>query len=652
VCVMEKAPMRVDSQMSPRPSAAPERERAAVWRTGLRHYLRWRRLRILSSCMCVLMCVGGSAYSASATLSLRGKPTHVGDELHVSVAVVNNTEKAVRIGYPRAPSDANDWARFHRKTTGLAKDGKISVPRVPVRDKKTVRYRASFKVLKPKDEFAFLIDIRSMYSLPVPETGQYELTVLGARLAFVIRPLRKAVCTAYATTDPKWHRSLEYAVVPAERKNEWLLLGRPRNASFCAGTYLAFKPTFMHCVRVKMKQSARSINGVLVLLSAKDRLYYIDPRFTHYDRRMEADVRKMHYKRSIPSTAVPGISAIEKVAVFPNEFTNHVDYQITVRVAKTKKTIFLRQVRFKMEVIDKAKFNQGQKSLDLLRKEAEKRRKEEEKAEAEKHRIESARKLAEATPTPAELRVLERKALDKERAYKQKQVRERAAILLMKEAESARKKGQLGIALVQYMKVVEEYPETTHAMKAGELAKKTKTEIVLRSRMARTRARLSMATLKRALERIGRDDGMAVEMIMKRLRTQATDPEGLKNAQKLLVKAVPLALTKMRDKDAQVRMSAAIILGEVRPAAAKAVPALAKALKDKDIWVRVAAAVALGKIKPDAKDAIRSLRDAAKDSNARVRQAAREALGEIKKAREEKKGKAVPEIQPAGALVK
>jgi HEAT repeats len=605
--------------------------------------------------MCVLMCIGGSAYSASAKLSLASRRVHVGDKMHLSVTVSNDTKKVIVISYPRVPRDSGAWATHHLKAISLMKDGRTrvgGVPAISTRYKRIAPYQAANKELKPEGRFTFVIDLRRIFYFPIAETGKYKLAMLGAELDFQIKPVSKAVCGAYLATDPKWRRCREYVVVPAGRKNEWLLLGRRRNGQFYAGTYLSFKPTFVRCARVAMPHSARSINGVLVLLSAKDRLYYIDPRFTHYDHRMEADVRKMHYKRSIPSTAVPGISAVEKVAVFPNEFTNHVDYQITVRVAKAKKTIFLRQVRFKMEVIDKAKFNQGQKSLDLLRKEAEKGRKEEEKAEAEKHRIESARKLAEATPTPAELRVLERKALDKERAYKQRQVRARAAILLMKEAESARKKGQLGIALVQYMKVVEEYPETTHAMKAGELAKKTKTEIVLGSRMARTRARLSMATLKRALERIGRDDGMAVEMILKRLRTQATGPEGLKNAQTLLVKAVPLALTKIRDKDAQVRMSAAIILGEVRPSAAKAVPALAKALKDKDIWVRVAAAVALGKIKPDARDAIGSLQDAANDSDARVRKAASAALEEIKKSREEKKDKAVSERQPAGASAK
>jgi len=578
------------------------------------------------------MCIGSSAYSASVKLSLASRSLHVGEKMHLSVTVSNDTKKVIVISYPRVPRDSGAWAARYVKTASLIKDGKTRVGGLPAsRYTKEPLYQAAAKKLRPAEKSTFTVDLRRIFYLPVPETGKYKLAMLGAELDFQIKPVSKAIRGAYLATDPKWHRCLEYVVVPAGlKKDEWLLLGRRRNDPFYAGTYLSFKPTFMRCARVKMPHTDRSINGILLLLGAEDRLYYIDPRFTHYDQRVEADVHKMHYKQNIASTAVPGVSAVEKVVIFPNEFTEHMDYQITVRTAK-KKTIFLRQIRSKMEVIDKAKFNQGQKNLEQRRIEAERRRKEEEKEEAEKQRIERERKLAEATPTPAELRAAERKALDKERAYKQKQISERAAGLLMKEAESARKKGQLVMALVRYMKVVEEYPETTHAKKAGELVKRIKTEIVLRNKETRTRARLSMATLKRALERIGRDDGMAVEMIMKRLRTQATDPEGLKNAQKLLVKAVPLALKKIRDKDAQVRMSAAIILGEVGPDAAKAVPALAKALKDKDIWVRVAAAIALGKIGPTAKAAIPSLKEASKDGEARVRKAVAKALEEIEK---------------------
>src|SRR6516162_5148467 len=72
---------------------------------------------------------------------------------------------------------------------------------------------------------------------------------------------------------------------------------------------------------------------------------------------------------------------------------------------------------------------------------------------------------------------------------------------------------------------------------------------------------------------------------------------------------------QLKDPDADVRRSAAKLLGEAGPEAKPAVAALSAALKDRDRYVRRYAAQSLGEIGPDAKAAVPSLATAMKDSN-------------------------------------
>ena len=92
----------------------------------------------------------------------------------------------------------------------------------------------------------------------------------------------------------------------------------------------------------------------------------------------------------------------------------------------------------------------------------------------------------------------------------------------------------------------------------------------------------------------------------------------------------PLAIA-LKDKNEDVRESAAVALGRIGSAAEKAVPALIEALKDKDSWVRYYAAEVLGKIGPGASEAVPALTKALKDDDKKVRSAAKEALKQIQK---------------------
>jgi HEAT repeat protein len=61
---------------------------------------------------------------------------------------------------------------------------------------------------------------------------------------------------------------------------------------------------------------------------------------------------------------------------------------------------------------------------------------------------------------------------------------------------------------------------------------------------------------------------------------------------------IPALIAALRDKDAEVRRSAALGLGSFRERAKDAVPALLAALNDSDRRVREAAATALARIDP------------------------------------------------------
>jgi len=583
---------------------------------------------VIRACIlaCLLLWSGRNAYSASVRLSVEKESVCVGDDLRVRVTVANNTDKPRRVGYARVPGDADRWARFHKIGSRLVKDGKIEVPRVPVRYKKGVIYSPAYKMLKPKEEFSFSVDVRNMYSLPVPESGKYKLTLNGARIAFEIKPPKRAVCTANAGDDLAWHRCLDYAVVPTDKNGEWLLLGRARNGSFYAGTYLDFEPGFMSCARVKMRHSDRSINGVLVVLGTRERIYYIDPRMTHYDTRMDRDVRKFRYKRKIPSSKIAGGRNVKAIEVFPNEFKDTVDYRITVSTAGKDAVVFLRQVKDKMTPIDAAAFRIGQEQLRKARERAGEIRKRKEQEKADAFSRDRERMLAEATPSSAELKARAQRALLEERARRQRRIRETSAKELLAEALAAHKKEHLEEALQKCRKLTSEYSDTGAAQEARKLQKETEIDILLREKARKTAGQIALARLKRALKRIGRDDGKLVEVIVARLEHGVASREDREAAQRLLAAAVPLALQRMNSSNPQVRLSAAIALGHAKSTAKKSVAALAKALKDKDVWVRIAAAKALGNLGQGAKDAIPSLREASKDKDTHVRQAAQDAL--------------------------
>jgi HEAT repeat protein len=77
------------------------------------------------------------------------------------------------------------------------------------------------------------------------------------------------------------------------------------------------------------------------------------------------------------------------------------------------------------------------------------------------------------------------------------------------------------------------------------------------------------------------------------------------------------------------RIKAVRVLPQRKGDAAKVVPALIEALKDKESDVRWSAAIGLGYFGDQAKDAIPALQEAQRDRDARVREAAGVALSRI-----------------------
>jgi HEAT repeat protein len=92
---------------------------------------------------------------------------------------------------------------------------------------------------------------------------------------------------------------------------------------------------------------------------------------------------------------------------------------------------------------------------------------------------------------------------------------------------------------------------------------------------------------------------------------------------------VPRLVEKLKDKDPNVRYSAARDLGKYGAEAKPAVPALVEALKDESPMVRMGAAYALGEVGPDAKDAVPELKKATNDRDAEVRKAAAYAMKQL-----------------------
>jgi len=95
--------------------------------------------------------------------------------------------------------------------------------------------------------------------------------------------------------------------------------------------------------------------------------------------------------------------------------------------------------------------------------------------------------------------------------------------------------------------------------------------------------------------------------------------------------AVPALSRRLKDKDGDVRVAAALALVKIDPEKqlGTAVGTLASELKGQDVLHRVLAADALGEIGPKAQDATAALHQAAADPEAEVRKAAADALKRV-----------------------
>jgi HEAT repeat protein len=93
--------------------------------------------------------------------------------------------------------------------------------------------------------------------------------------------------------------------------------------------------------------------------------------------------------------------------------------------------------------------------------------------------------------------------------------------------------------------------------------------------------------------------------------------------------SVPGLIERLKDRDPDVRYSAARGLGKYGSEAKSAIPALVGALKDESAEVRMGAAYALGDVGPDAKGAVPDLEQASNDRDQQVRGAAAYALKRI-----------------------
>jgi HEAT repeat protein len=93
--------------------------------------------------------------------------------------------------------------------------------------------------------------------------------------------------------------------------------------------------------------------------------------------------------------------------------------------------------------------------------------------------------------------------------------------------------------------------------------------------------------------------------------------------------SVPVLVSALKARDAEVRTRAAQTLGQAGPDAKEAVPALIAALQDKQSNVRVAAVDALGEMGVEGKEAAPQLARLFHDRSLRVREHVRKALAEI-----------------------
>ncbi len=92
-------------------------------------------------------------------------------------------------------------------------------------------------------------------------------------------------------------------------------------------------------------------------------------------------------------------------------------------------------------------------------------------------------------------------------------------------------------------------------------------------------------------------------------------------------------IADLKSSQERERIIAVRTLPQRKGDAAKVVPALLEALKDKDHDIRLSAAIGLGYFGEQARDAIPALQEAQRDRDARVREAAAVALSRIDPAR-------------------
>ncbi len=94
-------------------------------------------------------------------------------------------------------------------------------------------------------------------------------------------------------------------------------------------------------------------------------------------------------------------------------------------------------------------------------------------------------------------------------------------------------------------------------------------------------------------------------------------------------KSTDQLIADLKSSQERERLIAVRLLPQRKADAAKVVPALIEALKDKDDDIRWSAAIGLGSFGEQAKDAIPALQEAQHDRDARVREAAGVALSRI-----------------------